>query len=47
MFFATWCVTCMKEVPEIKRFAETARKEKIEVSAVNYKQQSGYCGTIQ
>ena len=30
----------MKEVPEIKRFAETARKEKIEVIAVNYKQQT-------
>lgn len=40
VFFATWCVSCMKEVPEIKRFAETARKEKIEVFAVNYKQQT-------
>ncbi len=40
VFFATWCVNCMKEVPEIKRFAETARKEKIEVFAVNYKQQT-------
>ena len=39
VFFATWCVNCMKEVPEIKRFAEAARKEKIEVIAVNYKQQ--------
>jgi cytochrome c-type biogenesis protein len=40
VFFATWCVNCMKEVPEIKRFAETARKEKIEVIAVNFKQQT-------
>jgi cytochrome c-type biogenesis protein len=40
VFFATWCVSCMKEVPEIKRFTETARKEKIEVFAVNYKQQT-------
>jgi thiol:disulfide interchange protein DsbD len=40
VFFATWCVSCMKEVPEIKRFAEAARKENIEVLAVNYKQQT-------
>jgi cytochrome c-type biogenesis protein len=40
VFFATWCVGCMKEVPEIKRFAETAQREKIEVIAVNYKQQT-------
>ena len=40
VFFATWCVPCMKEVPEIKRFAETARKERIAVLAVNYKQQT-------
>ncbi len=40
VFFATWCVPCMKEVPEIKRFAGTARKERIEVLAVNYKQQT-------
>jgi thiol:disulfide interchange protein len=39
VFFATWCVPCMKEVPAIKRFTETARKERIEVLAVNYKQQ--------
>jgi cytochrome c-type biogenesis protein len=38
VFFATWCVTCMKEVPEIKRFAEAARKERIEVIGVDYKQ---------
>ncbi len=40
VFFATWCVVCMKEVPEIKRFAETVSKEKIEVIAINYKQQN-------
>jgi cytochrome c-type biogenesis protein len=40
VFFATWCVSCMKEVPEIKRFAETAQKEKVEVIAVNFKQQT-------
>ncbi len=38
VFFATWCVTCVKEVPEIKQFAEAARREPIEVLAVNYKQ---------
>jgi len=40
VFFATWCVNCMKEVPEIKRFAETAQREQVEVIAVNYKQQT-------
>ena len=38
VFFATWCVNCMKEVPEIKRFAETAQKEKLMVLGINYKQ---------
>ncbi len=38
VFFATWCVSCMKEVPEIKRFAEAAKKENVEVLAVNFKQ---------
>jgi thiol:disulfide interchange protein DsbD len=38
VFFATWCVNCMKEVPEIKRFAEASRKDGIAVIAVNYKQ---------
>jgi cytochrome c-type biogenesis protein len=40
VFFATWCVNCMKEVPEIKRFAEKAQKEKVEVIAINFKQQT-------
>jgi thiol:disulfide interchange protein len=40
VFFATWCVKCMKEVPEIKRFATMARKENVEVLAINYKQQA-------
>jgi cytochrome c-type biogenesis protein len=40
VFFATWCVGCMKEVPEIKRFAETAQKEKVEIIAINFKQQT-------
>ena len=38
VFFATWCVNCMREVPEIKKFALVAQKEKIEVLAVNFKQ---------
>jgi thiol:disulfide interchange protein len=38
VFFATWCVNCMKEVPEIKKFALTAQKENIEVLAINFKQ---------
>lgn len=38
VFFATWCVNCMKEVPEIKKFALAAQKENIEVLAINFKQ---------
>lgn len=38
VFFATWCVNCMKEVPEIKKFALEAQKENIEVLAINFKQ---------
>jgi cytochrome c-type biogenesis protein len=38
VFFATWCVNCMKEVPEIKQFAQTARKDNVELLAINYKQ---------
>jgi cytochrome c-type biogenesis protein len=38
VFFATWCVSCMKEVPEIIQFAQMARKENVEVLAINFKQ---------
>ena len=38
VFFATWCVKCMKEVPEIKQFAETAKKKDVIVFGINYKQ---------
>jgi thiol:disulfide interchange protein DsbD len=38
VFFATWCVNCMKEVPEIKHFAEKARTENIAVFGIDYKQ---------
>lgn len=38
VFFATWCVNCMKEVSEIKKFALAAQKENIEVLAINFKQ---------
>lgn len=38
VFFATWCVNCMKEVPEIKHFAEKAQKENINVFGIDYKQ---------
>ncbi len=38
VFFATWCVSCVKEVPEIKQFAEMAQKENITVLGINYKQ---------
>jgi cytochrome c-type biogenesis protein len=39
VFFATWCVNCMKEVPEIKQFAKMAQKENVIVLGINYKQQ--------
>jgi cytochrome c-type biogenesis protein len=38
VFFATWCVKCMKEVPEIKHFTETVQKNNIIVLGINYKQ---------
>jgi thiol:disulfide interchange protein DsbD len=37
-FFATWCVTCMTEVPELKKFAPMAQKENVLFFAVDYKQ---------
>lgn len=38
VFFATWCTHCMKEVPEIKQFAEMAQKQNIVVLGINYGQ---------
>lgn len=38
VFFATWCVNCMKEVPEIKHFNALAKKEQVALYAINYKQ---------
>lgn len=38
VFFATWCVSCMKELPENIRFAEMAQKENVVVLGMNYKQ---------
>ncbi len=38
VFFATWCVNCVKEIPEIKKFTETAKKKNIVVVAIDYKQ---------
>lgn len=38
VFFATWCVNCVKEVPEIKHLAQMAQKENVIVLAINYKQ---------
>ncbi|MHB8909432.1 MAG: cytochrome c biogenesis protein CcdA [Syntrophales bacterium] len=38
VFFATWCVNCVKEVPEIKQFAEIAQKENVIVFGIDYKQ---------
>jgi cytochrome c-type biogenesis protein len=40
VFFATWCVNCVREVPEIKRFAETAKKENIAVLCIDYQQEA-------
>ncbi len=38
VFFATWCVNCMRELPENMRFAEGAQKENVVVLGINYKQ---------
>ncbi len=38
VFFATWCVNCVKEVPEVKQFAEIAQKENVIVFGIDYKQ---------
>ena len=38
VFFAPWCVGCIQEVPEIKKFAETAQKENVIVFGIAYKQ---------
>jgi len=38
VFFATWCVKCMKEVPEIKQFAKMAQQQNITLFSINYKQ---------
>ncbi|MEW6333778.1 MAG: redoxin domain-containing protein [Thermodesulfobacteriota bacterium] len=38
VFFATWCVACIKELPENIRFAEAARKDNVVVLGINYKQ---------
>ncbi|PKN32992.1 MAG: hypothetical protein CVU61_15425 [Deltaproteobacteria bacterium HGW-Deltaproteobacteria-19] len=38
VFFATWCVTCMKEVPDVIRLHESAKNDDVVVLAVNYKQ---------
>jgi len=40
VFFATWCVACMKEVPEIEEFVKTAQKENIILFGVNFKQRA-------
>ena len=37
-FFATWCVSCVKEVPEIKQFATEAKKKNVVVYGIDYKQ---------
>lgn len=38
VFFATWCVNCVKEIPDIKQFAEIAQRENIIVLGIDYKQ---------
>jgi peroxiredoxin len=38
VFFATWCVNCVKEMKEIGEFSEIAGKENIIVLGIDYKQ---------
>ncbi|MFW5858094.1 MAG: redoxin domain-containing protein [Planctomycetota bacterium] len=40
VFFATWCPSCMAEVPSVKRLAETAAAGRVRVLGVNYRQAS-------
>lgn len=34
-FWATWCIPCLKELPEIERFSEDYRKHKVSVILVS------------
>ncbi len=38
IFGATWCVNCVREMPEVKKFAEKAQKENVVVFGLFYKQ---------
>lgn len=38
VFFATWCPSCMAEVPQVKKLVESSRKEKVLVYGVNIQQ---------
>ena len=38
VFFATWCPSCMAEVPRVKEFVRATRDEPVLVYGVNYKQ---------
>ena len=33
-FFASWCVSCAKEIPEIHQFIEDDKSEKVQVIGV-------------
>ena len=38
VFFATWCPSCMAEVPRVKKLVEAARDKKVLVYGVNFRQ---------
>ncbi|MBN2711401.1 MAG: TlpA family protein disulfide reductase [Planctomycetes bacterium] len=38
VFFATWCPSCMAEVPEVKKFVEESKDKNILVYGVNVRQ---------
>ena len=38
VFFATWCPSCMAEVPQVKKLVEATRDKKVLVYGVNFRQ---------
>jgi thiol-disulfide isomerase/thioredoxin len=45
-FFASWCVPCIKELPEFKRFAENRKHTKLKLIFVSLDFKSNYKKTL-
>jgi thiol:disulfide interchange protein DsbD len=46
-FFATWCVSCVKEVAELNEFSRMSQNENIQVVGVNFKQAAEIVGRLK